>query len=941
MAGPNTDLNWSAQLAVSSSSRRSLPGDKIILPPSALEALLAAATSTAAVEENDDLGPSTSTFDPFNPYSFAAERAARAHVRATQQQQGHQQLPHPLTFRLVNPANGRVVYAGIREFSAEEGEVELSLFLRQALGLENFDNEHGATANGHGKSAQITVHARQLPKGTLVRLRPLEAGYDAEDWKSLLEQHLRINFTTMTNGEVLTIPGSSVAGGAPDYKFLIDKLEPSGDGICIVDTDLEVEIEPLNEEQARDTLQRRLAKSNGKPITGASLGSTSSPGGTLEIGQAQQGQVQEGAYVDYKITNWDRSKGIEFELGGVDDGAEVDIFVSPFSARQRAAARDDEHVWGDFSGRYPKRIRISPTNVELESAEALLIAVHAYAEPSSCENEKKREEGKMMGFYIQASTDAAEPGTTNGVSASHVEESIAPGADEVQCKNCKQWVPKRTMMLHENFCFRNNVLCPRCGNVYKKNSTEWSDHWDCPHDDAYGNTPLSRTKHEDVAHTPRACRGCAYQARNLPELAQHRTSTCPSKLIICRFCHLLVTQGGSNADADPTNDDPSAFLLSDLTPHEYLDGARTTECHICDKIVRLRDMSVHLRHHDLERRTKSRPRLCRNVNCGRTLQGIPSSSNAGGAAAEGFDTYGLCKYCYGPLYVSMYDPEGKALRRRVERRYLSQLLTGCGASWCRNLYCKTGHARAVTSPSPLASTSTATATNPLPPSSSPASSLTGATTTTASHPQTQQPPPPPTKLPSSTKEASELVKPFVENFTKYNARGHPTTTAATQGNDRTQTWPVHFCVDQLRQKRRMLAEILASLSATNDDPHGKAAQLVGPQPEKSRRGAAEGEGESEAAEKEAKMKEKKKEKKKGYALEWCVAALEATTSSSSFTSSSSSAGSLALTPGRGFDDGRDLGDDSDGGGKAFADEIEKAWQWLVERAPTLEEERDG
>jgi hypothetical protein len=29
------------------------------------------------------------------------------------------------------------------------------------------------------------------------------------------------------------------------------------------------------------------------------------------------------------------------------------------------------------------------------------------------------------------------------------------------------------------------------------------------------------------------------------------------------------------------------------------------------------------------------------------------------------------------------------MRRRVERRYLSQLITGCGKSWCRNEYCKT------------------------------------------------------------------------------------------------------------------------------------------------------------------------------------------------------------------------------------------------------------
>jgi len=38
----------------------------------------------------------------------------------------------------------------------------------------------------------------------------------------------------------------------------------------------------------------------------------------------------------------------------------------------------------------------------------------------------------------------------------------------------------------------------------------------------------------------------------------------------------------------------------------------------------------------------------------------------------------------------MYDPENKALKRRIERKYLTQLTVGCGKSWCRNEYCKTG-----------------------------------------------------------------------------------------------------------------------------------------------------------------------------------------------------------------------------------------------------------
>jgi hypothetical protein len=52
---------------------------------------------------------------------------------------------------------------------------------------------------------------------------------------------------------------------------------------------------------------------------------------------------------------------------------------------------------------------------------------------------------------------------------------------------------------------------------------------------------------------------------------------------------------------------------------------------------------------------------------------------------------GLCGDCFGPLYVTSYDPEGKALRRRIERRLLQQLIAGCGKPWCGNVdACRTG-----------------------------------------------------------------------------------------------------------------------------------------------------------------------------------------------------------------------------------------------------------
>jgi hypothetical protein len=91
----------------------------------------------------------------------------------------------------------------------------------------------------------------------------------------------------------------------------------------------------------------------------------------------------------------------------------------------------------------------------------------------------------------------------------------------------------------------------------------------------------------------------------------------------------------------------------------------------------------------------------------------------------------------------MYDPENKALRRRVERRYLQQLVTGCGRSWCKNQYCKTGRKN------------------------------TGVEGTV------------------TMKDALPMVKPFLEGLMG-------------------ETTPLHFCVDEVSQKKRTLAEMLAA-----------------------------------------------------------------------------------------------------------------------------------
>ena len=665
-----TPLKWTTQLHSIPSKPGRLNGDKVILPQKALQELLDAATTLIPV--NTGLPRLTNGFS--SAHSYLSPAGFGSPPPAFEKQQ---QLPHPLTFRLVNPENGNIVYAGVREFSAPEGQVEVSPFLHEALGLRDRDGSRKIIdLEDDGRQSteddmKVTIHAQQLAKGSYVRFRPLEAGYDPEDWKALLERYMRDTFTTITKGEVLAVPS-----GREVYRFLIDKIKPEGEAICIVDTDLEVDIEALNEEQARETLQRRLDKSR-KVIGGQD---ESSPGGDLVDGQAQQGQVATGSYVDYAFKEWDRSKDVEVEVESEDPT--VDVFVSPFNTHQRSRPREDEHMLSDLSDRPSKRIRISHTNVEMTNAEALYISIHGY---EATKEHELISQTPNLKYTISISTAAH----IEEVNDSLKSDPQAANPDETQCSNCRQYVPQRTLFLHQNFCLRNNVSCKFCSNVFLKSSEAWKNHWHCPKDDMYGSSQGFEEKHNALHHTETTCPGCQLVASSIVALAHHRTTTCPAKPILCQFCHLIVPQYDPSTDSLGPED--PEILFSGMTPHEYSDGARTTECHLCSRILRLRDMSAHLRNHDLERLSRSAPRLCRNVLCGQAVDIVYPNGEMRRASDQTLkDHLRLCETCFGPLYNSSFDPDGRALKRRTERRYLTQLVTGCGKAWCMNEFCATG-----------------------------------------------------------------------------------------------------------------------------------------------------------------------------------------------------------------------------------------------------------
>jgi hypothetical protein len=457
-------IAWSTTFTLmptSKSSQKELRGDKILLPQSALEQLLSLSRTSSTPQHHNYTRPDYQS------------RFASVRPTAPAFQDGPDQLPNPLMFRLVNQNNGNVAYAGIREFSADDGEIGLSSYLLEALGILSGPSNNTISDSQDTEAPtglMITVHAKHLPKGNYVRLRPLEAGYNPGDWKSLLERQLRDSFTTLTRDSVLCVRG--VRG--EEFRFLVDKLSPEGEGICVVDTDLEVDIEALNEDQARESLRQIMAKANGSA-------NGSSRGGEIDIWKEVAGQVTPGSYVDYELPSWERSKALLIELTGIDQEHSLDLLVSPKSARQRALPRESEHVFGNFDAAKHgfKHIKISPTNAELDASERMLISVYGSI-PSDTS------EPVSYTLRVRGVDDSTYPEVPEHKSEDSTEQTGSP--EDERCDNCRKWIPKRTMVLHQNFCRRNNISCPKCHSVFQRASIEWDAHWHCEYDAQYGNS---------------------------------------------------------------------------------------------------------------------------------------------------------------------------------------------------------------------------------------------------------------------------------------------------------------------------------------------------------------------------------------------------------------------------------------------------------------------
>ncbi|EJF66068.1 UFD1-domain-containing protein [Dichomitus squalens LYAD-421 SS1] len=133
------------------------------------------------------------------------------------------ELESPWMFKLRNPGNPAAsTHAGVLEFIAEEGCVHLPRWMMKTLRLEEGD--------------PIRITGCELPKGKLVKLQAQSVDFlEISDPKAVLEQALR-NFSALTQGDIIEISYNSIVFG-----LLVMETQPGGEGISVLDTDLEVD----------------------------------------------------------------------------------------------------------------------------------------------------------------------------------------------------------------------------------------------------------------------------------------------------------------------------------------------------------------------------------------------------------------------------------------------------------------------------------------------------------------------------------------------------------------------------------------------------------------------------------------------------------------------------------------------------------------------------
>lgn len=531
-------------------------------------------------------------------------------------------LPHPLIFKIYNGMAS--AFVGVREFTAEDNTILIPDIIKAKINVSVGD--------------PVTLELiEDVPKGTLLKLKPLHFYPEVHNWKYYLESNLTKFYTILNNHDKLIIN---------NYELVIEDL--NAPVVSIIDTDLVLDVVPLNDIMAHQQLSFNLDTSE-------------------EIKQETK-ILDIDPFTNFKV------KVLKFDIMTITSSLLVTLKASDFYDADIVVGHDKLISLDNFSfttidkdfavqqNGGSKTITIPFENIEekinackydMEQGFELDDTNHwIYIVPFTWNQSQKIELEVKQVDQVEVVEDIGEIDT-----------------DIIVCANCGKLVHKNQFQLHEVFCLKNNIKC-ECGAVFLKEIPQ--DHWHCHICKEYSSSSVFKFKHDRIKHQVFKCDKCndSTEYETLIDLVlNHKSTVCPNKLHECKFCHLVVEQ------------EQSTYVdrFENLTHHENECGNKTDECYKCHKNIRRKDMRKHMGLHKLDTKMefdvfKQTFEKCSNVNC------VNASSPT--------NVFKLCEHCYGPLYNPLNDPTYSKLQSRIERKYMLQLNKGCDFNNCHNKYCK-------------------------------------------------------------------------------------------------------------------------------------------------------------------------------------------------------------------------------------------------------------
>lgn len=342
-------------------------------------------------------------------------------------------------------------HSGVLEFTAREGSVELPPHVWSNLFSDDVV-----------EVPLVEVCYVCLPKGIYAKLQPERMGFsDIPNHKAVLETTLR-KHAALSQGDVIT-----VSYGELYYRLRVLELKPAM-SVSILETDIEVDIEGSDSVLDGNKNQHVLTP--------------------LVLGKAELGAVEEGMFNYYKFSIEDniseritsRAMNIEVRLEAETSDGDTDIYVS---RHPLVFPTQHRHEWS--SHETGSKVLILDPKDPNSVAGTYSIGIFGF-----------------KGLTRYRISLALKDNNTQRVGENAT--ASLQVSDSVECQNCRRFISRMSIMLHEAYCVRHNVLCQHdgCGVVLRKE--EAGQHTHC---NKCGKAFQQREieKHMKVFHEPLYC----------------------------------------------------------------------------------------------------------------------------------------------------------------------------------------------------------------------------------------------------------------------------------------------------------------------------------------------------------------------------------------------------------------------------------------------------